>query len=59
MYGARTMCCDLAMATCTSCIVALKAQFLAKRTYSERLSTLSGVKAFVEALVVACYRSVL
>ncbi len=48
MYGARTTCCDLAMATCTSRIVALKAP-LAKQTNGEKLSTLSDVKAMVGA----------
>ncbi len=113
MYGACTTCCDLAKATCTSRIVALKAllakqtngeklstmsdvrvmvgaryqlpracctqparaqcvaiqpwriykrivafkALMAKQTYGARLSTPSGVKAFVEALVVACYQS--
>ncbi len=47
MYDART-CCDVAKATCTSRIVALKAQ-LAKQTNGENLSTQSDVKAMVAA----------
>ncbi len=48
MYGAHTTCCDLAKATCTSRIVALKA-LLAKQTNGEKLSTLSDLKAMVGA----------
>ncbi len=48
MYGTRTTCCDLAKATCTSRIVALKA-LLAKQAYGEKLSTLSDMKAMVGA----------
>ncbi len=55
MYTARTTCCDLAMAT--GCIVALMA-LLVNQTYGERLSTLSGVKAFLGALVRAYYQIV-
>ncbi len=48
MYGGCTTCCDLAKATSTSRIVALKV-LLAKQTNGEKLSTLSDVKGMVGA----------
>ncbi len=48
MYGTCTTCCNLAKATCTSRIIALKA-LLAKQTNGEKLSNLSDVKAMVGA----------
>ncbi len=50
VYGAHTTCCDLAKATCTSRIIALKV-LLAKQNNGEKLSTLSDVKAMVGACV--------